>query len=163
METKSVMMARPDSGPSHEPERRALLGLENWARSCRAMLGAPSPGEFSFRTNPLRPLRESQRDSVTQPSGCRVGEATLGTSSQSLPTPTGLRYTIVIGDATPLGLKKNGNSFPRVARPSQPWANRRNPVGIRDDEQALARHDEPGAEGGSLLPSFALIHSPCRP
>ena len=79
------------------------------------------------------PLGESQRDSVTQPSGCRVGEATLGTHGQSFPTPTGLRHFVVSADTTPLGLKKNFMSFPRVARASQPWAGGRNPVGIRDN------------------------------
>ena len=72
---------------------------------------------------------ESQRDSGPKPS-CRVGEATLGSTSQSLPTPTGLQHPIVIGDATPLGLKRFSLSFPKVARASQPWAGGRNPVGI---------------------------------
>ncbi len=34
-------------------------------------------------------------------------------------------------DATPLGLGPECRSFPRVARPSQPWALGWNPVGIR--------------------------------
>ena len=86
------------------------------------------------------PLGESQRNSVVQPSGCRVGEATLGLPSQSLPTPTGLQHLVVMADSTPLGLKTNSSPFPRVARASQPWAKRRNPVGIRDNDR---RHAAP--------------------
>ena len=86
------------------------------------------------------PLEESQRDSVLQSSGRRVGKATLGSPSQSLPTPTGLQHLVVMADATPLGLKRNSRSAPRVARASQPWAGGRNLVGIRDNDR---RHAAP--------------------
>ena len=89
------------------------------------------------------PFRKSQRDSVTQPSGCRVGEATLGLVGHGLPTPTGLQHGRVMVDATPLGLKRFSVSFPRVARASQPWAKRRNPVGIREAGHKFFRNDKP--------------------
>ena len=154
METKSVIKARPNSSSLHEPERQALLGLEYCVRSCRAMLGAPSQKELSLRTSLQQLRRESQRDSVTQPSGCRVGEATLGSPGHSLPTPTGLQHGRVMGDATPLGLKRFSVSFPRVARALQPWARRRNPVGIREAGHKFLRNDKPQqlsrGEGGSI-------------
>ena len=128
-------------------------------------------------TNAVSLVRESQRDSVTQPrvaesarlpwvhpaiafqpqrgcslqpSGCRVSEATLGSSGPSLPTPTGLKHVLVLIDATPLGLKRTAGSFPRVARASQPWAKRWNPLGIRDEKQQFSRirrAPSPGGEG----------------
>jgi len=111
-------------------------------------------GEPSLRTNPASSFRESQRDSVTQPSGCRVGEATLGSPSHSLPTPTGLRHGRVMDCATPLGLKRFSVSFPRVARGSQPWAGGRNLVGIREVGHRFLRNDQPRqlsrVEGGPI-------------
>ena len=110
--------------------------------------------EQSSRTNAASPFRESQRDSVTQPSGCRVGEATLGLVGHSLPTPTGLQHGRVMVDATPLGLKRFPVSFPRVARAEQPWAGGRNPVGIREAGHRFLRNDKPQqlsrGEGGSI-------------
>ena len=84
--------------------------------------------------------RESQRDSVTQPSGCEA-RATLGLVGHSLPAPTGLQHRRVMVDATPLGLKRFSVSFPRVARASQPWAKRRNPVGIREAGHKFLRNE----------------------
>ena len=64
--------------------------------------------------------------------GCRAGEATLGRPSLIFfPTPSGLRPSIAPGcAATPLGLMNISIRFPRVARASQPWAERPYPFGV---------------------------------
>ena len=124
------------------------------AQALTRIAGSPLPPGMSLRTNPPPRLRESQRDSVTQPSGCRVGEATLGLAGHSLPTPTGLQHGRVMVDATPLGLKRFSVSFPRVARAEQPWAGGRNPVGIREAGHRFLRNDKPQQLGrGEGVPS----------
>ncbi len=109
--------------------------------SLQLMNRSLSPFRTLFNLTGLN--RESQRDSVTQPSGCRVGEATLGLVGHSLPTPTGLQHGRVRVDATPLGFKRFSVSFPRVARAEQPWAKRRNLVGIREAGHKVLRIDTP--------------------
>ena len=54
----------------------------------------------------------------------------MGHAGRCSPTPTGLRYCIGAPfAATPLGLMNQLDRFPRVACPSQPWAERRHPFG----------------------------------
>ena len=109
---------------------------------------------FSSLKNPASPFRESQRDSVTQPSGCRVGEATLGSPGHSLPTPTGLHPRARRECCNPVGVAGHSLAAPRVARPLQPRATRRNPVGIREADHKFLRHDMPQqlsrGEGGPI-------------
>src|ERR1039458_3231159 len=49
---------------------------------------------------------------------------------QDTPTPTGLRPLRRAPRRNPVGVDPFRASLPRVARASQPWALRRNPVGI---------------------------------
>ena len=121
----------------HEGIQQSANELSEVRAALRLFVG------FSSLTNPASPFRESQRDSVTQPSGCRVGEATLGSPGHSLPTLTGLQHSRVLVDATPLGLKRCTVSFPRVARASQPRAKGWNPVGIREAGHKFLRNDTP--------------------
>jgi len=75
------------------------------------------------------PRVESQRDSVPQP---RVGAQRLPwvrVSDHSQPQ-RGCGHLEFPVAATPLGLASVSAAFPKVARSSQPWALRRNPVGI---------------------------------
>src|SRR5258708_29761867 len=83
--------------------------------------------ELEFRSG------ESQRDAVLQSRsrGIASSELPLVKMWEESATPTGLcplgtRNTC----ATPLGLSRFARFFPRVARPSQPWALLRNPFGI---------------------------------
>src|SRR6266702_3728227 len=73
---------------------------------------------------------ESRRDSVLQPRVAR-DELPWVRAGEEPATPTGLwlEDTANIG-TTPLGLSVFARFFPRVARPSQPWALSRNPFGI---------------------------------
>ena len=83
---------------------------------------------YDFRGH-VRLVGESQRDSVLQP---RVGAQRLpwvGVSVVSQPQ-RGCAQSLALPDATPLGLARTSSAFPKVARSSQPWALRQNPVGI---------------------------------
>ena len=72
----------------------------------------------------------SQRDCILQP---RVASrrATLGTFANQSPTPTGLCLSDPRRGHNPVGVVTIWAGQPRVARPSQPWASGRNPVGIQ--------------------------------
>ena len=87
--------------------RRFIYGLTT-ASTMHVLLA-----DFSSFTNPASPFRESQRDSVTQPSGCRVGEATLGLVGHGLPTPTGLRHIAAISCCNPVGVEIPSATFPQ--------------------------------------------------
>jgi len=60
--------------------------------------------------------------------GCEE-RATLGWPQPVQPTPTGLRLRHQCGH-NPFGVDSSSLRFPRVARPSQPWARWHNPFGI---------------------------------
>jgi hypothetical protein len=62
--------------------------------------------------------------------GCEA-RATLGGLPKTVSTPTGLHPARRNVAATPLGLRLFFARSPRVARLSQPWAERWNPVGIQ--------------------------------
>ena len=76
--------------------------------------------------------------------GCRVREATLGHVRFDFPNPNGVasipsrRHA-----ATPLGLMKHLIRIPRVARPSQPWAERHYPVGVNPSPAASPEKQKP--------------------
>ena len=62
--------------------------------------------------------------------GCRVREATLGDMIHYFPQPQ--RGCVIPDHANrhnPVGVDDFPERFPRVARASQPWADRRSPVG----------------------------------
>jgi hypothetical protein len=75
------------------------------------------------------PDSKSQRDSVLQP---RIGAQRLPWVAVSyvFQPQRGGGQSVLSLDATPLGLVRKSNVRPKVARASQPWALRRNPVGI---------------------------------
>jgi hypothetical protein len=83
----------------------------------------------------FRRFGQSQRDCVLQPRVAR-NELPWENENKSEPTPTGLRQAPRVTDenrmaATALGLMIFAGRRPRVAPGAQPWALRRNPVGIR--------------------------------
>ncbi len=90
------------------------------------------------------PQIESQRDSVLQP---RVDRAAgyPGTHAKESLNPNGIAASSSHRfDATPLGLMEISIRVPRVARASQPWAERRCPVGtipLRRRATLVARLD----------------------
>ena len=79
------------------------------------------------------PCAESQRDSVVKPRVAR-NELPWVCPARAFQPQRGCSTPIDPTDATPLGLKGNSTSFPRVARSSQPWAGGCNPFGIVRDE-----------------------------
>ena len=102
--------------------------------------------DTAFRQTPRRQMRssihqradlESQRDSVPKPRVARhelpwVGripsrQPQRGCGSLKRIAP---RCTARIPATTPLGLMILGRKFPKVARASQPWAERHNPFGM---------------------------------
>src|SRR5438309_7724906 len=73
---------------------------------------------------------QSQRDYLLRPRVARNELPWVGAREKSA-TPAGLRLGgIAKTGTTPLGLSTSARCFPRVARPSQPWALSRNPFGI---------------------------------
>ncbi len=81
--------------------------------------------------------------------GCRVCEATLGYGSEMSFNPERVASNPGGDDATPLGLVNISTRSPRVARSSQPLAERLNPVGILISNFRKAF--------GSTLPLLALM------
>ena len=62
--------------------------------------------------------------------GCRVREATLGNMIHYFPQPQrGCINGGRAGGCNPFRVVKSSERFPRVARSSQPWADRRSPFG----------------------------------
>jgi len=57
-------------------------------------------------------------------------------------SPNGVESRLPQLDATPLGLRFALPFFPRVARASQPWAEGRNPVGIKEETRKVFRNDK---------------------
>ena len=62
--------------------------------------------------------------------GCRIREATLGHAPPKFSNPERVASCVPRFDATPLGLMEPLDCAPRVARASQPWAERRYSVGV---------------------------------
>ena len=111
----------------------------------------------AFKWTEVRAPWQLKTPTACRPSaqGCRACEATLGRlSHKCFPTPTGLRPSVILRHATtPLGLVNDLIRVPRVARPSQPWAERRCPVGANsrrtpmvDRILAAKARDAAGAE-----------------
>ena len=62
--------------------------------------------------------------------GCRVREATLGNMIHYFPQPQrGCIASRRADGFNPFRVVKSSERFPRVARSSHPWADRRSPVG----------------------------------
>ena len=110
-------------------------------------LGARPSGRFTVRTRAgigiirARPAwRMLKRAEARAPiptglrpkaQGCRVREATLGSCPEKSSTLKGLHPSLHSGLMQPRwGWENILGIFPRVARPSQPWAGRRYPVGV---------------------------------
>ena len=92
------------------------------ARACRR----PTPGG-SRRSTPF-PIPTGLHQSAQ---GCRVREATLGNVIHYFPQPQrGCSNGGRADGYNPFRVDKFSGRFPRVARPSQPWAECRNPVGV---------------------------------
>ena len=72
---------------------------------------------------------QSQRDCITQPSVAELARLRWVHESEIFSYPERVASTRS-DDATPLGLMDLSIRLPRVARSSQPWAERWNPVGI---------------------------------
>src|SRR6266566_4487632 len=87
-----------------------------------------------FGSSPVCSIREaqlqSQRDCVLQPRVARDELPWEWASGGFLPR-RGCGFVGQRSATTPLGLTLSDRKFPRVARPSQPWALGRNPFGIR--------------------------------
>jgi hypothetical protein len=87
--------------------------------------------------------------------GCER-RATLGNGREEPPTLKGLcppgqpHAAAQAADATLSGLRVRGCAGPRVARSSQPWALRRNPVGIRKGAGGSAKKNMNGRPTRSL-------------
>ncbi len=63
--------------------------------------------------------------------GCRVGEATLGNVFHYFPQPQrGCVNRACANGFNPFRVVEFAGRFPRVARPSQPWAECHYPVGV---------------------------------
>ncbi len=82
-----------------------------------------------------RKIRGFSHDSIPKglhhsAQGCRACEATLGYGSGTCFNPERVASDPGGDDATPLGLMDNSIRLPRVARSSQPWAERSNPLGL---------------------------------
>lgn len=71
--------------------------------------------------------------------GCRFREATLGHPFQIFPQPQrGCINRPRAGGFNPFRVVKFGGRFPRVARPSQPWAECLYPVGVKESRTLAA-------------------------
>ena len=67
--------------------------------------------------------------------GCRVREATLGNTPHYFPQPQRgcINRSHAVG-CNPFRVVGFSTRFPRVARASQPWAERHNPFGVKFPE-----------------------------
>ena len=71
--------------------------------------------------------------------GCRVREATLGYVSNNSPQPQrGCITPRRIAGCNPFRVGKFSIRYPRVARASQPWAERHYPVGVNERRADLS-------------------------
>jgi len=134
-------------------------GAERFGCFTHAVQARPVGGPMDLMRIPLslHPHRSSLRSAKTSnakgvpsssPALPRSGYAG-NTQSKLLSTPTGLRPQFGRGaGGTPLGFDGIGDVAPRVDAPAsrQPWAGRRNAVGVRR-ELSLARR--PSAEQGA--------------
>ena len=84
--------------------------------------------------------------------GCRAREATLGHRAEISPNPERVAAKCT-DDATPLGLVNVSIRLPRVARSSQPWAERWNPVGIHIRQSLMTIGMLAGSVAMTLLAS----------
>ena len=75
--------------------------------------------------------------------GCRACEATLGHRSKMFSNPERVASCGARFATTPLGLMNNLNRVPRVARPSQPWAEGRYPFGVSPIPAASPEKQKP--------------------
>src|SRR6266446_5164734 len=84
--------------------------------------------------------------------GCEE-RATLGSRARSVTTLNGLRPTAagIQHGHNPVGVVKHRPPCPRVARPSQPWALLRNPVGILSGNVCQIPGYPPGETRKNLL------------
>ncbi len=100
--------------------------------------------------------------------GCRVREATLGHRCFDFPQPQrGCVGVAARHAATPLGLMNILIRLPRVVRSSQPWAERRYPVGVNprhapwvDRLLAAKRQNPAAAPAGRHLCRMASPENP---
>ena len=86
-------------------------------------------------------VEPSQSRTGLRPSaqGCRVREATLGEASENCFQPQRGCVTTA-RHRNPVGVEVDLADLPRVARSSQPWADRRSPFGA----ETASVHSEPG-------------------
>src|SRR6266540_1492393 len=125
-------------------------------------------------THKTGPVTQSQRDCITQPTGCEVGQsgsdrATLGHAPKTSPTLKGLQPIPPRRDGAggngcnPFRVDESGGALPSVAPASQRWAAGWNPVGIQEPTPGLMGNRKRGlprsktlreARGGGMFASF---------
>jgi hypothetical protein len=151
--TGRVGYADGDVIPVHGNNRQ--VPLSGPAAAFSPLGGSPSPTTRDRKSvNPkgILPLSQGLRGTSYPGLG--------GLENRS--TPTGLYRPVGSADATPLGLRLISHGLPRVARLSQPWAERRNPFGIgrrrRPKMWVMLRHlvGRGKGEGPQWVPSGFL-------